>query len=164
MAQIPHYYERHTEATRSQEKFDYYFLGIIIGLLSLSIHTFDPTISYQSYYLIIGTWILLLISFSAGFFRLTQTLRFKKVDLGKDHNKELAKKYLKVYYNYIIKYYKYQVLSFFLAQFGYALFKITNIYKLSFQEEIWIISITIFIGGLLSLVYSGSISKIKDSN
>ena len=164
MPQIQNYYERHKETTRSQERFDYYFLGIIIGLLSLSIQTFDPTNSYQSYYLIVGTWVLLLFSFSVGFFGLTQTLRFKRVDLEKDHNKKLAEKYLNKYYSYIIKNYKYQVPSFFLALFCYALFKITNIYKFSLWEEIWIISITIFIYGLLSLVYSKSISKIDDSN
>ncbi len=164
MPQISYYNERYKEINRSQEKFDYYFLGIIIGLLSLSIQKFDPTISYQSYYLIIGTWISLLFSFSAGFFRLTQTLRFKQVDLEKDKNKKLAKKYLKTYYDNIIDTYKIQVPSFFLALYSYALFKITNIYKLSLFEEIWIISIAIFIGWLLSLVYSKSISKINDSN
>jgi len=52
-----------------QTKFDYYFLGVILAALSLSIQTYDSTKEYSAFFLIILSWILFLISFLAGFFR-----------------------------------------------------------------------------------------------
>ncbi len=158
------YIEMFLELRKSQEKFNYYFLGIIIGLLSLSIQTFDPKILYHSIYLMIITWMLLLVSFSAGFFYETQSLKFKKADLTKSSNKNLADQYLKTYQNFMVKAHKYQIFSFFLAIVVFALFKITNIYSLPILVECCIILIVIILGGLSSLVYNRIIAKIEKNN
>ena len=63
------YIKSFLEYRKSQNKFDYFFLGIILGLLSLSIQTFKYTKETNSVYLIIMTWVLLLIGFISGFFR-----------------------------------------------------------------------------------------------
>ena len=53
----------------SQNKFDYYFLGVILAALSLSIQTYDSTKEPNDTLLIIISWVLFLFSFLAGFFR-----------------------------------------------------------------------------------------------
>ena len=69
MSQKYSYIESFLEYKKSLNKFDYFFLGVILGLLSLSIQTFKYTKETDSVYLIIITWILLLIGFISGFFR-----------------------------------------------------------------------------------------------
>jgi len=52
-----------------QNKFDYFFLGVILASLSLSVQAFDSKTDTGSFHLLLITWFLLLISFLAGFFR-----------------------------------------------------------------------------------------------
>jgi len=63
------YFELVRDYRSSQNKFDFFFLGVILGLLSLSIQTFNTTESIHSVYLIVSTWISLVFSLIAGLFR-----------------------------------------------------------------------------------------------
>ena len=56
-------------ARESQSKYDYFFLGVTLGVLSLSIQTFKPDESFRLPILMIVSWILWLASFLAGLFR-----------------------------------------------------------------------------------------------
>lgn len=53
----------------SQKKYDYYFLAVILTLLSLSIQSYNPADFINYRWLIAVVWILLLISFLAGMYR-----------------------------------------------------------------------------------------------
>ena len=53
----------------AQNKFEYFFLGVILASLSLSVQSFNPAIENQQAFLIYLSWFLFLISFLSGFFR-----------------------------------------------------------------------------------------------
>ncbi|RIK67580.1 hypothetical protein DCC62_24710 [candidate division KSB1 bacterium] len=53
----------------AQRKFDYYFLGVTLALLTLSIQTFNASIATKHVQLMIFTWLALLISFLSGLYR-----------------------------------------------------------------------------------------------
>jgi hypothetical protein len=53
----------------SQNKFDYFFLGVVLAALSISIQSFNSTEIYKYTFLLFISWFLLLFSFLAGFFR-----------------------------------------------------------------------------------------------
>jgi len=53
-------FEKMFSASRDfQQKYEYYFLGVIIALLSLSIQTFNPTSTPKFIFLINMVWLLL---------------------------------------------------------------------------------------------------------
>lgn len=75
-------------ATRdAQNKFDYFFLGVILATLSLSFQTPKVDLPLQHKSLLIASWVLWLISFFSGMYRRerfnlflfmeTQSLEFK---------------------------------------------------------------------------------------
>lgn len=51
-----------------QNKFEYFFLGVILASLSLSVQSFNPALENHQVFLIFLSWLLFLISFLAGFF------------------------------------------------------------------------------------------------
>ncbi|MFA4910651.1 MAG: hypothetical protein WC649_06400 [Desulfobacteria bacterium] len=53
----------------SQKKYDYYFLAVIVTLLSLSIQSYKPSDFPNFPFIISMVWILLLVSFLAGMYR-----------------------------------------------------------------------------------------------
>jgi len=53
----------------AQNKFDYFFLGVILAALSLSIQSYDSSSELNFTFLILSSWLLYLCSFLAGFFR-----------------------------------------------------------------------------------------------
>ena len=53
----------------SQKKYDYYFLAVILTLLSLSIQSYKPSDFVNFTCIIALVWVLLLISFLAGMYR-----------------------------------------------------------------------------------------------
>jgi hypothetical protein len=63
------YFELVKSQRESQKKYDYYFLGVILTLLSLSIQSYKPSDFQHFCYIIVFVWILLLISFLAGMYR-----------------------------------------------------------------------------------------------
>jgi len=66
----------------SQKKFDYFFLGVIIGLLAISIQTYKPE-SYANFsYLIIVSWGLLLISFLSGMYKQEQFNKYLLIEIS----------------------------------------------------------------------------------
>lgn len=157
------------EHRRSQEKFDYYFLGIIIGLLSLSIQFFNPDLNAHSYYLMVITWAFLLISFINGIFRLLSTISLKGIDLGKTKLKqeEEAKdsKLDKTKLDSLMQgfeakrqeliiinddTFKREYQCFYLAIVFYAIYKVTNIYNYQKLTEFVIIIVMILIGSFLN--------------
>lgn len=63
------YFELVKSQRESQKKYDYYFIGVILTLLSLSIQSYKSGDFQHFCYIIIFVWILLLISFLAGMYR-----------------------------------------------------------------------------------------------
>lgn len=63
------YFELVKNQRESQKKFDYYFLAVIVTLLSLSIQSYKPSDFESCNYIIVFVWILLLISFLTGMYR-----------------------------------------------------------------------------------------------
>jgi hypothetical protein len=53
-----------------------YFLGVILALLSLSIQTYKPADYTSFHFLMIIVWILLLVSFLAGLYRMERIVVF----------------------------------------------------------------------------------------
>lgn len=152
------------ELTKAQSKFDYFFLAVIIGLLSLSIQSYDISEDYHSNYLVIGTWILLLISFFSGFLKEISMIKFRQVDLQRSANEDLASKYLNTYNKVINKSFKIQITSFYFAIIFYGLFKISNIYKLSFDIEILILISAAVIGFVGKFAHGKMISNVTSTD
>ena len=71
-----------------QNKFDYFFLSVILGSLALSIQYFNPTITPKSTYLIILSWILFTISFISGLLRQERSNLHMYVEIGNIDNPE----------------------------------------------------------------------------
>lgn len=67
---------------QSQTKYDYFFIGVILATLSLSVQIKFPE-STHSIYLQIITWFSLLISFLSGLFRLERINMFLRVEADK---------------------------------------------------------------------------------
>lgn len=65
-----------------QTKFDYFFIGVILASLSLSLQI-KTTEEMCSFYLLISTWSLLLISFLSGLFRIERVNMFLRVETDK---------------------------------------------------------------------------------
>ncbi len=63
------YFELVKNQRESQKKYDYYFLAVILTLLTLSIQNYKPGDFVNYNYLIVVVWLLLLISFLIGMFR-----------------------------------------------------------------------------------------------
>lgn len=63
------YFELVKNQRESQKKFDYYFLAVILTLLSLSIQSYKPGDFVSLNYVIAFVWVLLLISFLTGMYR-----------------------------------------------------------------------------------------------
>lgn len=69
------------KATReAQQKFDYFYLGVVLATLALSIQTFSTTPIHCYRYLLLVSWGLWLVSFVAGFFRIERTLGFLSIE------------------------------------------------------------------------------------
>jgi len=66
-----------------QNKFDYFFLAIIIGALSISIQSYTPKPEDHSIYLMVTTWILLAVSFVTGLIRRERILNFMRIESEK---------------------------------------------------------------------------------
>jgi hypothetical protein len=123
-----------------QTKFDYYFLGIIVSLLALSIQTFNPDENTNLVFLIIISWVLLIISMLAGFFR------FERIQVSNHLETQKAYKVqyeglnpysepIKSFHDLINKngkkallFYKTEKRCFFAAVLFYFLFKVLSIY------------------------------------
>lgn len=67
----------------SQTKFDYFFLGVILAALSLSVQTFNLKDNYEFTFLLFTSWFLLLLSFIAGFFRQERLNMAYRVDVDR---------------------------------------------------------------------------------
>lgn len=63
------YFELVKNQRESQKKYDYYFLAVILTLLSLSIQSYKPSDFENFTCIIVLVWVLLLISFLAGMYR-----------------------------------------------------------------------------------------------
>lgn len=63
------YFELVKNQRESQKKYDYYFLAVILTLLSLSIQSYKPSDFTEYNWLIAIVWSLLLISFLFGMYR-----------------------------------------------------------------------------------------------
>lgn len=146
MTKILFYNERYLELIKSQSKLNYFFLAVIIGLLSLSIQTFNFTEENHFNYLVIGTWLLLLISFFTGFVREMLWIKFRQVDLERSKNEKVASRYIAMYKKHIDRLFWIQFSSFYLAIIFYAIFKISNIYCISFCVQLTILTILSGIG------------------
>lgn len=68
MSQEYSYFDAVKEHREAQGKFDYFFLGVVVTLLSLSIQTFKQE-DEGCLFLMIVTWSLLLSSFLSGLYR-----------------------------------------------------------------------------------------------
>ncbi len=156
MTKIPFY----IELIKAQSKFDYFFLAVIIGLLSLSIQSYNISEGYHSNYLVIGTWILLLISFFSGFLKEISIIKFRQIDLQRKANEELASKYLNTYNKVVNRSFKIQFTSFYFAIIFYGLFKVSNIYKFSYNSEILVLVSAAVMGLVGKLAYRKMISNI----
>lgn len=69
-------------ARESQTKYDYFFLGVTLGVLSLSIQTFKPDESLRLPILVVCSWVLWLVSFLAGLFRQERINMFLRTEAG----------------------------------------------------------------------------------
>jgi len=69
-------------ARESQSKYDYFFLGATLGVLSLSIQTFKPDEFLRLPALAILSWILWLASFLAGLLRQERINMFLRTEAG----------------------------------------------------------------------------------
>jgi len=67
---------------QSQSKFDYFFIGVILASFSLSIQ-FNSLSNSHSIYLLVLTWVLLLISLLFGLFRIERINMFLRVEADK---------------------------------------------------------------------------------
>ncbi|HPG39972.1 MAG TPA: hypothetical protein PLP19_11095 [bacterium] len=65
----------------TQQKFEFFFLSIILGSLALSIQTWNLTEENNSLYLIILTWISLGISLITALFRIEKILQIRQIDV-----------------------------------------------------------------------------------
>lgn len=63
------YFELVKSQRESQKKFDYFFLAVILSVLSLSINSFNINDYENCYFLIVFAWVSLLISFLSGMSR-----------------------------------------------------------------------------------------------
>ena len=68
MAESYGYVDSFKAHRESQNKFEYFFLAVILGILSISVQSFNPTNMMHSNWLMLGTWLLLIVSFLSGFF------------------------------------------------------------------------------------------------
>jgi len=74
------YYEA-VKATRdSQRKFDYFFLGVCLALVSLSVQTHETTSPNSHIYLLIISWTLLIVSFLSGMYRQEAINTFLRIE------------------------------------------------------------------------------------
>lgn len=124
----------------SIQKFDYYFLGVIIALLSLSIQTFNPLVTPKFIFLINIVWILLLVSMLSGFRRLEKIQLINHYDTRRiyemEYEGEVANSLrIKKYYELSdelnkksVYLYKIEKWSFIAALLVYLVFKLLNIY------------------------------------
>lgn len=74
------YVESFKAAREAQQKFDYFYLGVILATLALSIQTFSSTPTFCFRWLLILSWAFWLVSFLAGFFRIERTVNFFTVE------------------------------------------------------------------------------------
>ena len=80
MAEEYGYVESFKATREAQQKFDYFYLGIVLATLALSIQTYSSTPTYCYRSLLIQSWGLWLASFIAGFFRIERTVSFFSVE------------------------------------------------------------------------------------
>jgi hypothetical protein len=69
-------------------KFDYFFLSVILGSLALSIQYYNPIITPRSTLLIIFSWILFAVSFIAGLLRREKSNTYFYVEIQNLDNPE----------------------------------------------------------------------------
>ena len=69
-------------AREAQQKFDYFFLGVILATLSLSIQAHFSSSTTVHNYLLFLSWFLWLLSFLAGFFRQERTVSVLTLETG----------------------------------------------------------------------------------
>jgi hypothetical protein len=123
----------------AQKKFDYFFLGITLAFLSLSVQSFQINNDNHFNYLIIVAWIFLLVSFLCGFYRLEKMILIFSAETDIRESIEIKKKssdsdYFKKGYKYLDKTnkkseiaYKIQKWCFIASLFVFVLFKSINI-------------------------------------
>lgn len=149
----------------AQNKFDYFFLGVVVGTLALSIQTFDINVEHNSFYLIVLTWLFLIISFLAGIFRqekILQHLRIQAIKPKEPKPADLSKVFLQKFANEAENAYKLFKWSFFFAIITFALFKVTNVVDdLSFYNELQILFLIISLGLIANIIYSNSMPSRK---
>ena len=76
------YTESFKNARESSQKFDYFFLGIILATLSLGIQTNSSNQQVICKSLLILSWVFWLLSFLAGFFRQERILTMFNLETG----------------------------------------------------------------------------------
>jgi len=77
------YNEAFIDYRRSQNKFDYFLLAVILGTLSLSVQIHQNLNQYNSIYLLYSSWLLAFIAFLSGLLRLERINMFLKVEVDK---------------------------------------------------------------------------------
>jgi hypothetical protein len=68
------YLDKIKSFNKDQRKFDYFFLGISMALLSLSVQSYQISTMARYDLLLIVAWLFLLLSILCGFFRFEKTL------------------------------------------------------------------------------------------
>ena len=122
----------------SQQKFEYYFLGVIIALLSFSVQVYNPENNYNFQILVFIVWGFLLISLLSGFYRLERIQMILHYDTDRMYfiqykNQNSESKIIKEFYkkskevsNKALTAYKIEKWSFIFAIIIYLVFKIIN--------------------------------------
>ncbi len=82
MAEEYGYIQAFKHSRQYQTKFEYFFIGVILASLSLSVQLKFPEDIY-SVYLLISTWSLLLISFLSGLFRFERINMYFRIEADK---------------------------------------------------------------------------------
>ncbi|MFC1785565.1 hypothetical protein ACFL0J_08070 [Candidatus Neomarinimicrobiota bacterium] len=76
------YIQAFNASRQYQNKFEYFFMGVILASLSLSVQIKIPE-EATSLYLLIASWILFLISFLSGLFRFERINMFFRIEAEK---------------------------------------------------------------------------------
>ncbi|MCP4970062.1 MAG: hypothetical protein GY932_05635 [Arcobacter sp.] len=121
-----------------EQKFDYYFLGVIIAILSFSIQSFEPDKVYSCKLILFVSWSLLFISLLAGFYRLERIKMMIHYDTNRMYkiqyenyspNSDVVTQYFDKSKNVsdkALSSYKVEKWSFIIAILGFLTFKIIN--------------------------------------
>lgn len=84
MSEEHSYYREAVKTAREvKNKYDYFFLGVTLAVLSISIQGFNPTSKTSYNYLILISWLALIISFLSGMYQQQRLYMFLKVEADK---------------------------------------------------------------------------------